>query len=649
MAGVPLEPLPTDRAHPPRAALVLAAVLLIVAAVYSPVVAGGFVWDDQMIAARGQRVEQIRGISDYFGQSFWADYAPSERQDSFYRPIVTLSFALDARVHFGNPAGFHLTNLLLHLGVVGLLFARLRSFGVRTVSSGVLSLLFGLVPRLAESVAWISGRTDLLAMLFSLLALQLAVPPSPSRQLRAWREVGLAACLLAALFSKEIAAVGVVALAIHAWSLPTRRARLTRSGLLAACALSYAVLRYRALAHLEPAAPFPGTALDRVTVVLEAVARYAYMTLWPFQPQSQIGLLAQPQTRWAIAGAVVLLGGAIVAWRRARPRVLVSAQGVHLLLTVLPVLLVLHLWPLPINVVAADRYLYVPLLGLVLSAAPAFDRWLARSGRRGQLVLAGLLIPAAAAAPITRARAVLWGDDIAFWEDAIRTSFAANPQPRSQLGNLFYEEALFDEAYRTYLTITPTFVSARNTATALRRLGRCEESSRLWDRIFADTTARAALPSDFVSAARSAICLGRFAQARAIAGRGLAANPNHAAIVAVLADVDYVASTEDETPLGVGAAATERWADVLLRAGRDPETVAAWATIAAAPDATPAQVERAALFLLRFGPLPAAAAAVTRASAEQTGTAGSLRVALEERRARSERLLALVPLATSAP
>ena len=594
-------------------------------------------------------MQQLRGLSDYFGRSFWADYAPSERQGEFYRPLVTLSFAVDARIHHANPAGFHLSNLAAHLAIVGLLFARLRSFGVRPVTTGLLSLLFGLAPRLTESVAWISGRTDVLALLFCLLALHVAVPPSPGRSPSPWREVGLAATLLAALFSKEVAAVLVVALAIHAWSLPTRRARLTRWGVLAACTVLYAVLRYQALAHFEPAPPIEEAALDRVTVVLEAVARYVTMVIWPFRPQTQIGLRSEPQAAWAVAGALIVLVGAVVAWRRARLRVLASAQGVHLLLALLPLLLVIHLRELPLNVVAADRFLYVPILGLLLFAGPAFDRWVKKSGRRGRLVLAGLLIPTVVSVPITYARAALWSDDIAFWEDAVRSSPRANALPRFHLGNLYYEEAMFEEARRTYLTMPPNFMSVRNTATVLRRLGECEPSNRLWDRILNDKQARKALPSDFVSAARTAMCLGRLDQARATAQRGLVANPDHPAILEVLADVDYVVAHAHEGPRTGGAAELERWAAVLVRGGRDPEAVAAWIAVAGAPDATSVQVERAGLFLLRYGPLPAAAVAIDRAFDQHTPAAGSLSVALEERRARTERLVALVPLATSEP
>src|SRR5205814_1877512 len=81
-------------------------------------------------------------------------------ESSFFRPLIALSFFLDVKLWGLTPAGFHLTNVLAHvlvsLGVLRLA-ARVTGSEVGALSAG---LLFAIHPAHSESVAFISGRTD---------------------------------------------------------------------------------------------------------------------------------------------------------------------------------------------------------------------------------------------------------------------------------------------------------------------------------------------------------------------------------------------------------------------------------------------------------------------------------------------------------
>ena len=100
-------------------------------------------------------------------------------QGGFFRPLVILSYVVDSRLWVTNPFGYHLTNVALHTlnsYLVFILSARLMrrnrhdpaiSFRI-SVAAG---LIFLLLPSHTEAVSWISGRTDLIATLFFLLAL----------------------------------------------------------------------------------------------------------------------------------------------------------------------------------------------------------------------------------------------------------------------------------------------------------------------------------------------------------------------------------------------------------------------------------------------------------------------------------------------
>src|SRR5438445_7301008 len=81
----------------------------------------------------------------------------------FYRPLTFTSYFLDHAVWGVTPVGFHLTNLLLHLVAVAGLFAFSRQLGVSRQSAAITSGMFALMPIHVESVAWMSGRFDVLS------------------------------------------------------------------------------------------------------------------------------------------------------------------------------------------------------------------------------------------------------------------------------------------------------------------------------------------------------------------------------------------------------------------------------------------------------------------------------------------------------
>ncbi|MEO0078378.1 MAG: hypothetical protein ABIK86_05185, partial [candidate division WOR-3 bacterium] len=135
-------------------------------AVYLPTARFKLVWDDLDVA-----LNSSASPARAFSSSFWSNPAVLSGRDVYYRPLVNLSLGLDRLIGQGRAGWFHFANALLH-AVVAALFARvlLRLSGsVRLTLAG--GLLYGLHPMLADSVAYVSGRTDVLAGLGLILAL----------------------------------------------------------------------------------------------------------------------------------------------------------------------------------------------------------------------------------------------------------------------------------------------------------------------------------------------------------------------------------------------------------------------------------------------------------------------------------------------
>lgn len=84
----------------------------------------------------------------------------------YYRPLLTLSFMINAAIGGIDPFVYHLTNILIHITVTGLVFYLLLKLRFDRIKTFFLSLLFLVHPVLVQAVAWIPGRNDSLLALF---------------------------------------------------------------------------------------------------------------------------------------------------------------------------------------------------------------------------------------------------------------------------------------------------------------------------------------------------------------------------------------------------------------------------------------------------------------------------------------------------
>ncbi len=102
-----------------------------------------------------------------FGRTYMHVVDPGH---AYYRPLVTASYALDARWSGARPLGYHLTNLALHAVASVLVLAVLRRFALPPLVAAVGAFVFAVHPALAAAVAWIPGRNDSLLAVLSLAA-----------------------------------------------------------------------------------------------------------------------------------------------------------------------------------------------------------------------------------------------------------------------------------------------------------------------------------------------------------------------------------------------------------------------------------------------------------------------------------------------
>jgi protein O-mannosyl-transferase len=453
--------------------LAVLAIVVAVLAVYVQALGGTLIWDDQFLIPGVPLVERGGSLDDYLKAPFWSGANPSASIMAYYRPMVTLSFAVDHAIHGDNAAGYHLTNVVLHLVCALLLYFLLRKGNVREAVAALLTIAWALLPRLAEAAAWVSGRTDILGALFTLATLLLWGQGMGRR--------ALASVLLGlGLLGKESAGAAVLGIALLEWARVRGQARadkLRHVGKalvpIVVVLVVYAVLRFRALGFafadrsLGP--------LGRLLAVLDATGTYGAMLLDPFRPRALIGTVGVPEFSGVLAGVAVLVAAGVVAFRnrgRFSPEVMLGLG-----LAVGGIFPVLHIVPLPLRTLAADRFLYLPAAGLALAFAPALDGLLAT--RRPAWIAATAFVVALGAS--SAQRVALWSDEIAFWIQAYLETPRSNNAAATNLASLYYRVGMYEDAlvlYRRAMTYQdPNRDTARfNMALSLSRLGRNGEA-----------------------------------------------------------------------------------------------------------------------------------------------------------------------------
>jgi tetratricopeptide (TPR) repeat protein len=496
--------------------------------IYLPTIGHDFVFDDRGIIELNPLMQDIRDLPRLAVSPYWT-LKPGG--GSLYRPLTTVSLALDRQIAGGMRAWwFHLVNVLLH-GLVTLLLTRLTlELLPGALAASTAGLLFAVHPVHVEAVAGVVGRADLLsaaALLAAVLWHRRALSESGGRFVApAWAAVFLA------IMAKEsgVAAAFVCAVADAACPVagaPARRRTALYAGYGVALAIAL-LLRLAVLGSIGTGQPIPfidnpaaaaGFPAGRLTA-LGAVARYAALLAWPRRLSAdysfdQIPIIRTLLDPLAMAGAlivVLVLGGGMWLVRRS------PVLGFALLFAAIAAAPVSNL-VFFIGTLLAERLLYLPSVGICLLIGgvaalrrPRLPPWLIP----GAVALLALLGGARAALRIPD-----WKDDLALYRSAVTVS-PSSARIRHNLGNAYLRRGALREAeaeFRAALAIYPEFNDSRvNLAAALIRQERAAEAVPLLETAAERSPDSADIAINLGNAYRA---LGRPAEAEVWYGRAL--------------------------------------------------------------------------------------------------------------------------------
>jgi protein O-mannosyl-transferase len=449
-----------------RVALLMTITIL----VYANTLANGFAFDDGYYVLRNQAV------------SFRQLFHPMD--NNVFRPAMFASLALNWAAGGGQAFGFHLVNILLHVAVTLLLYFLLRKLLEQVLHVNRVAFataaLFAVHPIHAEAVAWITGRSELLAAGFLLGAWLLHLHDEP---------VAALLCFLLALLSKESAVI-FLPLVIAGDYVRGELKPFRRYAWIAGIAVAYLIGFWKIeggrfgqqgfnpidnpLASLAPGL--------RIANALRIAWKYLILQVYPAKlscdySYNAILLYANWQhTLFAVLGAVcvlVLWLWTFVTGRRAW----FLAGAIYLMGFALTANLVI-----PTGTVMGERLAYLPSAGLCLLVALIGIR-LENYNQRLALLILAVMVLALGTRTVIRNRD--WKDNFTLFSAAVEV-VPGSAKAHALLGQEYLRRGQLDSAHSELclaVRIFPNFPEAvENYALVEARSGHKAEARQLFEK-----------------------------------------------------------------------------------------------------------------------------------------------------------------------
>lgn len=365
-----------------------------------------------------------------------ADWNHDDWNADYWRPASYLSHALDIGLFGMNAGNHHLMSAGLHAAAAAALFWALFLLTGSPWRCAFVAALFALHPLRVESVAWISERKDVLSGLFFFLTIG-AYAGYARRPFSLWRYMTLTLLFVLAMMSKPImVTLPAVLLLLDFW--PLGRLEMYRdNGICRLCksrvilekiplfALSGIISMVTFLAQRDAGAVKEGLpAALRIGNTLVSYVTYIGQTLWPvdlavFYPYNP----ALPVWKIAAAAALLFVITTCVFWKACRSPYL-AVGWLWYLGTLLPV----------IGLVAqaggqshADRYTYIPTIGLYIMAAWGVSELLSRWRWKKYALAACASVILAACVWATSRQLPVWKNDISLFKHALESGHESFP------------------------------------------------------------------------------------------------------------------------------------------------------------------------------------------------------------------------------
>jgi tetratricopeptide (TPR) repeat protein len=464
--------------------LISAALVVMTLAAYEPVRKNDFVsYDDRIYVTNNPNVN--KGIT--VNSVIWAF---TKTRSSNWHPLTWLSHTLDCEIYGLNPVGHHITSLLIHTTSSVLLFLLLLKMTGSTWASAFVAAMFAVHPLHVESVAWVAERKDVLSGLFWILTMfayvRYAERPNPGRY-----ALVLVAFVMGIMSKPMVVTLPFVLLLLDYWPLE----RVGRQG-------TKNVFQKASVRKLivEKIPLFVLSAVSSVITLTSQRSGGSFATLWTVSAGYRIANMFASYIRYI--GKTIWPSRLAVYYPHPREEISFATTAICAFLFVMMSIILIHigrrkkyalvgwLWYVGTLVpviglvqvgtqAMADRYMYLPIIGLLIIAAWGIKDLIAGRPRRKIAAAVSATLVLLAAVILTRTQVRYWQNSISLFAHTLKVT-ENNPLAENNYGSALYEAGRLDEAV-TYLSSAlrrvPMLAEARiNLGLVFLKQGKLDEA-----------------------------------------------------------------------------------------------------------------------------------------------------------------------------
>jgi Flp pilus assembly protein TadD len=514
----------------PVVCLLLAVVTL---ALYNPVNRHPFVnYDDDRYVTENPHVRQGLTADTFV-------WALTSTEVANWHPLTWMSHALDYSLFRLNPAGHHFTSVLLHAINVILLFLLLAWATGRAGPSLFVAALFAVHPMNVESVAWIAERKNVLCALFFFLALW--AYGWYVRQPNWKRYLAVAALFVAALAAKAmVITLPFVLLLLDDWPLHRVAARDRESGQIPTFSWSRLVLEKLPLLALSAVSAVVAMRAQqasgavrsttqfsfgvRLADAIYAYAMYLWKMVWPARLAPLYPHPGDSLAAWQVATAALILIAITAFVMRFRNHRYLLVGWFWFLGTLVPVIGFVQIG----DAAMADRYAYIPLIGIFVMIAFGIADW-AEQRKPGWWPAIPALAVILALALTTHRQIGYWQSSYDLWVHALAVT-QNNFIAEDNLGGALLLEGKEEEAHPHFeaaARINPRDPMSRsNLGTYFQTHNQLREAVTEYEAAIALTSDPGLLAGTYVNLGAAQRALGEDDAAREDLQQSLRLNPN---------------------------------------------------------------------------------------------------------------------------
>ena len=442
-------------------------VCLIVLVVHWPALsARAMLFDDDEYLTKNPLVQNPSLAS---AKRFFAEVLKPSTVAGYYQPLTMISLMLDyaAGGRETNLLPFHRTSLVLHLLNTILVILLLYLLFDQPLIAAGLGLLFGVHPLVVEPLCWISDRKTLLSSFFALSSLVLYVNYTRKNNFASY--LGSLTTYALALMSKPTATpLPIVMLLMDYWPL-NRISRSTKRNVIfeklpffIVGGISAIITYISQMRTVGPAPSAEHTISRSLFILCHNITFYLYKIIWPANLAPHYAFpkpinLSNPAILASVIGSCLIFVLLLISLRWTKAAVI---GWLIFFIAILPTMGLIGFT----NVIAADKFVYLPFIGLLIVPA-AFLKWLAGTVHSALRYAAIIILTLAAAESFAARRCLVhWRDTLTLSERMLAVSPDAAPV-HNILGLAFQAQGSLDKAidhFQQALQLNPNDIKACN-------------------------------------------------------------------------------------------------------------------------------------------------------------------------------------------